>query len=122
MKRNKLSILCTLLLLSVLSIKSKASPSGVKDMDTVRIQTSAVCEMCQDRIESAMAYEKGVSSSTLNLKTKILTVVYRHGKTDEAKIRAAVAATGYHADEVRRDAKGYSRLPSCCQKAEAGCK
>ena len=32
--------------------------------DTARIKTSAVCEMCKERIEHDLNFEKGVKSST----------------------------------------------------------
>ncbi|MGZ5303344.1 MAG: heavy-metal-associated domain-containing protein, partial [Bacteroidia bacterium] len=41
--------------------------------ETIEIKTSAICDMCIDPIEGALAYEKGVKTSKLNVKSKIVT-------------------------------------------------
>lgn len=83
---------------------------------TINIKTSAVCEMCKETLEKAMAYEKGVKNSELNVDTKMLTVTYDAKKTHAAKIKVAVTKAGYDADELHADAKAYERLHSCCKK------
>jgi copper chaperone CopZ len=83
---------------------------------TVKIKTSAVCKMCKARIERNLAYEKGVTDVTLDVDTKVATVTYNPKKTDVAKIKANIVKTGYDADEVSADPKGYEKLPSCCKK------
>lgn len=84
----------------------------------IKIATSAQCEMCKERIEKALAYEKGVKKSNLDLITKELTVVYNPGKTDPDKIRLAVSKTGYDADQVPAESKAYKALPPCCKKPD----
>lgn len=88
----------------------------------VKIKTSAQCGMCKDRLEGAMAFEKGVKKSELNLENKVLTVTYHSKKTSPEKIRAKVSATGYDADDVVADQEAYNALPACCKKKEKkGC-
>ena len=87
-----------------------------KNTEEIKIQTSAQCEMCKTRIETAMAYEKGVSKSDLHLEDKVLTVTYKAGKTTPDKIRKAVNSLGYDADETLADPKAYAALPPCCKK------
>jgi cation transport ATPase len=58
-----------------------------KKVDSVFIQTSAICEMCKERIEYDLAYEKGVKSSDLNLENKVLMVTFNPKKTNAQKIR-----------------------------------
>jgi cation transport ATPase len=84
----------------------------------LKIKTSAQCDMCKERIEKAMAYEKGVKKSNLDLETKVLTVSYLPGKTTPEKIRKALAAVGYDADDVPADPKAYAALPPCCKKPD----
>ncbi|HOW32280.1 MAG TPA: heavy metal-associated domain-containing protein [Bacteroidales bacterium] len=84
----------------------------------IKIKTSAQCDMCKERIEKAMAFEKGVKSSVLDLDSKVLTVNYLPKKTTPEKIRNAVAATGYDADDVPANAKAYDALPPCCKKPD----
>lgn len=80
------------------------------------IKTSAVCKQCKDRIEKNMAFEKGVRSAVLDLKTNELTVEYRTSKTNPEKLKTAVTKIGYDADEMEADAKAYEKLPACCKK------
>lgn len=83
---------------------------------TVEIQTSAKCEECKERIEKALAYEKGVKQAQVNLKNSIVTVTYLADKTSPEILRKAISLTGYDADSVKADTKAYQSLPTCCQK------
>ena len=89
-----------------------------KQTEEIKIKTSTQCGMCKTRIETAMAYEKGVVSSDLNLEDKVLTVNYKPGKTTPDKIRKAINMVGYDADETLADPKAYAALPSCCKKPD----
>lgn len=82
----------------------------------IKIQTSAVCGMCKETLESNLAFEKGVKSVELNDKTKILTIQYKTAKTDPDKLREAISKLGYDADDVKADPKAYAKLPACCKK------
>ncbi|MFH0866865.1 MAG: heavy metal-associated domain-containing protein [Bacteroidota bacterium] len=84
--------------------------------DTVKILTSAVCGMCKTRIESNMAYEKGVVEVVLDVDSRICTIVYKTDKTDPDKLRQAISKIGYDADSVLADPKAYEKLPACCKK------
>jgi len=82
----------------------------------VKIQTSAICGMCKERIEGNMAFEKGVKSVSLDDETKIVTITYKTDKTDPDKLRKAISKLGYDADDVDADPKAYAKLPACCKK------
>lgn len=84
--------------------------------DTVVIQTTAVCGTCKKTIEKDLSFEKGVESADLDVESKKLTVIYDAGKTSPDKIRHRVAKIGYDADDVKKDPKGFKRLPDCCKK------
>ena len=86
--------------------------------EEIKIKTSAQCGQCKTRIETAMAYEKGVVKSKLDVDSKVLTVTYKVGKTTPEAIRKAVAAVGYDADDVLADPKAYKSLPPCCKKPD----
>ena len=84
---------------------------------TVKIKTSAICEMCKERIEKNLALTKGVEKSDLNLEDQSnITVVYNPDKIDVAKIKQVIAETGYDADDVKAVKKSYEKLPNCCKK------
>lgn len=99
-----------------LSLGASAQTATTNDVEVMTIKTSAVCDMCKETIEKAMAYEKGVQKSELNVDTKILTVTYNPKKTTPEKIKLAVTKAGYDADEMPADNKAYSALDPCCKK------
>lgn len=84
--------------------------------DTAEIKVSSRCDMCKERIEKAMAFEKGVVHSNLDLEVHVLTVVFKPRKTDADKIRKAITKVGYDADELPANEKAYKNLPACCKK------
>nr|WP_293833630.1 heavy metal-associated domain-containing protein [uncultured Arsenicibacter sp.] len=102
------------LLITALALVATWSVAG--DDKEIKIKTSAVCEMCKERIERNLSYEKGVKEATLDVKTKVVTIKYNPKKTDAAKLKANISKTGYDADEVTADDAGYKKLPSCCKK------
>lgn len=102
----------------VLAFIAASSFAGEKPQ-TIKIKTSAICEMCKERIERQLAYTKGVKESNLNLDDKVVTVSYFAKKVDAAKIKKAITEVGYDADEVVAEVKGYEKLPSCCKKDAA---
>ena len=87
-----------------------------KNFEEVKIQTSAVCGMCEERIETNIAYEKGVKKVELDDSTKIVTIGYDPRKTDPDQLRTAISKVGYDADDVAADQEAYEKLPACCKK------
>jgi copper chaperone CopZ len=81
-----------------------------------KIKTSAVCDMCKETLEKAMAYEKGVKKSDLHVDSKILTVTFDPKKTSLDKIRVAITKTGYDADNLQADKNAYENIDPCCKK------
>lgn len=100
-----------LFFISILSINAQVKKE-------IQIKTSAQCGMCKDRIEKALSYEKGISSSSLDLKTKVVTVVYNSKKISPDKIRLAISKVGYQADDLKADPFAYEALPPCCKLPE----
>lgn len=112
MKNITTIILIALVSLFTTNVKAQKS----KETTEIKVKTSAQCEMCKQRLEKAMAYEKGIKSSTLDVETATLTVVFKPNKTTPEKIREAISKTGYDADKVTADKKAYNNLPDCCKK------
>ena len=121
LKTYKMNRLATIILLSIFALGSNnlIAQKGKKS-ETIIIKTSSQCGMCKATIEKAMAYEKGVISSDLNVKTAELTVKYKPAKTTPEKIRKAISDVGYDADDVKANKKAYDNLPGCCQKGGMG--
>jgi cation transport ATPase len=89
--------------------------SAQAQVKTIGIQTSAICEMCKDRLEKDLTFEKGVKSVNLDLETKVLNIAYMDGKTNPDALRKRVTLVGYHADSLKRDPKAYEKLDPCCK-------
>jgi cation transport ATPase len=111
---NSLKVIVAMLLLTSISLTAKSQEQ--KKEETVSITTSAVCSMCKDRIESEMAFEKGVKAVNLDLKTKVVTITYKTSKTDPDKLRTAITKIGYDADDKTANQEAYEKLPACCKK------
>ncbi|TDB62314.1 heavy-metal-associated domain-containing protein [Arundinibacter roseus] len=85
----------------------------------VKIKTSAICEMCKERLERNLGLSKGVKEANLNLDDKVMTIKYNPKKTDLASIKSIITNTGYDADEAPADQKSHDKLPACCRKTAA---
>lgn len=107
----KIKLIITALLSLLFMQKMQAG-----NTDTLSIKTSAVCNECKEIIEQYLSFEKGVESSNLDVKTKMLKVVYNPQKTDPQKIRIAVTKSGYDADSLKADPKAFRKLPECCKR------
>lgn len=119
MNRN-LFLLSLAGMLSSSLLTNAAGTTNREDKDKiVKIKTSAICEMCKERIERNLAFEKGVKEANLDVATKVVTVIYNPKKTDVTKLKANISKTGYDADELIADGEGYEKLPSCCKKTGA---
>jgi periplasmic mercuric ion binding protein len=105
------SLLIALVLLTTANLASAQK----KSVETVIIQTSAVCEMCKATIEEGMVYVKGVREADLSLEDFKVTVTYRADKTDPEKIKQAIAKLGYTADDVKPLQKDFDKLHECCK-------
>lgn len=113
MKTTKSLLIYMVILLFLVTGTTFAQKSTKNEV--IKIKTSAQCGMCKDRIETALAYEKGIVKSDLNVDTKILTVTYKPLKINPGKIRELVSKIGYDADNVPADKLAYSKLPACCK-------
>ena len=88
-------------------------------VQTVKIQTTAVCGMCKDRIEGVLGQTDGIESARLDLTTKKVKIKYDDTKHSEASLRALISKIGYGADGVDADAEAFEALPGCCKSAKA---
>lgn len=109
---KKLSVLSIIIVFLAMNLNAQNTT------ESITIQTSAQCEMCKEAIEKAMAYEKGVVSSNLDMETMELVVKFRSHKTNPDKIRKAISEIGYDADDVKANPRAYSKLDNCCKKPE----
>lgn len=115
---KKITVLITIMMMFILVGTGNQVNAQVKEKSTeeVKIQTSAVCGECKERIEHGLSFEKGIKSVSLDDDTKIVTVNYSPNKTSADSIRVAISKIGYDADDVKADPVAYEKLPGCCKK------
>ncbi len=106
----------TFLFVLVLGVVFSTVASKPGKEKEVKIKTSAVCDMCKERIEKNLTLSKGVSEAVLNLDDKVVTIKYNPKKTDEAALRKVITDTGYDADSQMCNKTAHDKLPECCQK------
>lgn len=92
--------------------KSKLS----NDVSQMIIKTSAVCEMCVEKIESKVNALNGVKSAKLHLPSKSLSVQFDNKKVKYEEICTAINEIGYDANEFKADEKLVNSLPACCKR------
>ena len=114
LKKNVLSGVAAILIMFATSALAQDSTTA-----EIKIKTSAICKTCKKTIEKALANEKGVIKSDLEVKSKIATVTYDPKKTTPEQIRKAIANSGYDADDVPANPKAYKKLENCCKKENA---
>ncbi len=109
--------LALIILLSVVELGAQNDKKKKEiKLETVEIQTSAVCGMCKEKLEHDLAFEKGVRSVKLDDETKVLTIKFKKGKNNKENLKKAVTKVGYDADELEAEPKAYKALPACCKK------
>jgi mercuric ion binding protein len=116
MNMKKLTCMIVSIILTVTLASAQTVDTKNQNLAEIKIKTSAVCDMCKTTLEKAMAYEKGVKESSLDVNSKILTVKYNPQKTTPEKIKKAVTQAGYDADGMPADPKSYDNLNACCKK------
>lgn len=102
--------------LTTVSLMAQEEVKPKKKVDEVKIQTSAICGMCKDRIEHELAYTKGVKYAELDPDTKVVKIEYKTNKTNPEKLRKVISNIGYDADDVPANKEAHDQLPACCQK------
>jgi copper chaperone CopZ len=113
---KKMIVFLSIIMMAMFLINPSTAQEKKKNYEEVQIQTSAICGMCEERIETNIAYEKGVKKVELSDETKIVTVGFDPRKTDAGKLRTAISKLGYDADDVLADKEAHDKLPACCQK------
>lgn len=114
-----ISSITVLILALVFAAPSALLAQKNSKMDTIKILTSAECDMCKAKIEKEVGLSKGVRKATLDVASKVLTVVYNPAKTNPGKLKTVVSNAGYDADEVKANNRAQKKLPDCCQPGAA---
>lgn len=97
-------------------VSAQEKQTSKKKVETIEIQSSVVCGMCEERVIENMAFEKGVKDVKVDLEKKVITITYKTSKTDKKTLKEAITKIGYDADELEADPEAYAKLPACCKK------
>jgi periplasmic mercuric ion binding protein len=109
------------LAIAVTGFTTFASAQAKKVVQTVTIQTPTVqCESCKKRIEDYLKREDGVQKATVDFKKHVTKVTFVSERTNIENVKAAIANSGYDADDVKADDEAYKKLPKCCKKPADG--
>jgi len=85
------------------------------DNDTITIKSSVKCLMCKQTIEKGLSYKRGIISSTVDVDSKTIKIIYNPSIIAPYKIKKLISKMGYDADEIKRYQRTYLKLPACCQ-------
>jgi mercuric ion binding protein len=86
-----------------------------KKFETIVLKTSAQCGDCEQRIEDALNYTKGIKYAELNLEDNAVTVKFQNSKISLQEIKTILNNTGYDADDMKAPEEFVQKLPACCQ-------
>lgn len=103
-------------LLALLATLSINVGLAQKTIETIEIQTSAVCDMCKETIEKQLAFTKGVTAAELDIKTAVVTVSFKTNKATIEDIRKAINEVGYDADNSKATKDAFDNLHECCKR------
>tara|TARA_B100000795_G_C22597617_1_gene359921 strand:+ start:185 stop:526 length:342 start_codon:yes stop_codon:yes gene_type:complete len=104
-------------ILALVLSTSTMAQNKTKKVETIEIQTSAVCDMCKELIiDKNLVFEKGLKFAEMDVETGMLTVRYRNDRTSAEHIRNLISNLGYSADSVKADPIAYDNLHFCCKK------
>jgi len=97
----------------VISLLAGLSVQAVTKLEKIKVKGQ--CDMCENRIETAVKSLDGVASAKWDKSDKSLTVSYDDKKTTSQKIQTSIAMVGHDTEMFSASESGYSNLPGCCQ-------
>ena len=79
------------------------------------------CENCENRVKTALRYEKGVKQIATSLATQVVTVTYDPAKTSPEKMEGALKKIGYTAMASKTMPKvKVNPQPGTCPESKNG--
>jgi len=118
MKKTILAFFAALFMLSISVV--------AQNLKEAKFSANMTCNTCVGKIEKALKAEAGVAKYKADLASKTVTVSYDADKTNENKIKDAIAKLGYTVENVneikatKTDVKSTSK-DVCCSDKKAGC-
>jgi len=98
----------------LISETPKAQPTSGGNTDTIiTFKVFGACEMCKDRIETALKV-KGIKSADWNVDSKMVTITYEPARVSIEKIHNRITAVGHDTHLKKANNAVYNKLPDCC--------
>ncbi len=111
-----------LLAIVLLSVVSGVSAQQSKKTETLTIKTQIYCDHCKQcescggRFDRELPFIKGIKDFSFDDKAMTITITYNTKQTTPEKLRLAIAAIGFDADDVKAEPKAVGKLDDCCKK------
>lgn len=102
-------------LILIMLILSASFVFAADQLKKESIKTSAVCDMCKDRIESQLGKVDGIKKVTLDLDKNEVDVEFDEKVITKETIKEKLTDIGYDADNLKKSKKAFKKLPKCCQ-------
>ena len=102
--------------ISVADVSFPTIGSGISQSDKIKkikFQVNGVCEMCKNRIETALDI-KGIRLADWNIKTKFCRVKFNSEVISENKIHQLIAKLGHDTSKCKATDEDYNNLYYCC--------
>lgn len=112
MKKN---VLLVLMCMFAISIYAK------KETTTVTFNVPLDCENCVKKVESNIAFEKGVKALDCSIEAQTVSVTYLAEKTDVDKLKAGFAKIGYDNVTVKGECCSSEKKEGCCSETKTEC-
>ena len=88
-----------------------------KEVKTIEITVSGVCEMCKTRIENALDV-KGIKMADWTATDHNCKIVYRADKISEEEIHQLLNAAGHDTEKSKASDEEYAGVHGCCKYRE----
>ncbi len=76
---------------------------------------TAICNLCANRIETAVGEMEGVNKVQVDIENQLAHVTFHSGRTSLVAIETMISDIGYSANDKPADPMGYAKLPGCCK-------
>jgi copper chaperone CopZ len=121
---NRLTVICiAIAVFSAVGVNAqKVNKTETSEKwQKIVLQTNGTCQACKDRIESGIAYEKGVKDVSYELQTAKVTITYNPEKTSVQALKDAIVKLGYKAEvATAEETKNCSKTcPKPCESKAA---
>ena len=120
--KKKLNINLWMFMLSIimLSMNGCALFQGKKNKVNTSFTVYGSCEMCKERIETALD-RQGIQTAYWSKEEQKVFITYQSNLFTEEQLHNIVAMVGHDTEKVKADNIVYQNLPGCChyRKEEA---